>query len=103
MAVFACCKNSVQYGPLDGFFGIHTHPFYGPLDFVWDYLGEPVPEAVWILLKQETVSGSGIQTVQIQFQPGLCPRSHWVSLQRSPNPIVGHRHSLPTNHSHSEL
>ena len=22
----------------------HTQPFYGSLDFVWDYLGEPVPE-----------------------------------------------------------
>jgi len=22
----------------------HTHLFYGPLDFVRDYLGEPVPE-----------------------------------------------------------
>jgi len=22
----------------------HTHPFYGPLDFVLDYPGEPVPE-----------------------------------------------------------
>ena len=38
----------------------HTHPFYGPLDFVWDYLGEPVPEPIWILLKQETVSGNSI-------------------------------------------
>jgi len=25
----------------------HTHPFYGPLDFVQDYLVEPVPEPVW--------------------------------------------------------
>jgi len=33
---------------------------YGPLDFVWDYPGELVPESIWILLKQETVSGSGI-------------------------------------------
>jgi len=38
----------------------HTHPFYGSLDFVWDYPSEPVPEPIWILLKQETVSGSGI-------------------------------------------
>ena len=31
--------------------------------FVWDYPGEPVPERqkpIWILLKQETVKGSGI-------------------------------------------
>jgi len=39
---------------------IYTHPFYGPLDFVQDYPGEPVPKPIWILLKQETVSGSGI-------------------------------------------
>jgi len=38
----------------------HTHPFYSPLDFVWDYPGKLVPEPIWILLKQETVSGSGI-------------------------------------------
>ena len=36
------------------------HPFYGPLDFVRDYPGEPVPEPFWILLKQETVCGSSI-------------------------------------------
>jgi len=42
-------------------------PFYGPLDWVWDYLGEPVPERYnqegktnLDLLEQETVSGSGI-------------------------------------------
>ena len=34
--------------------GRHTHPFNGP--FFWDYLEKPI----WILLKQETVSGSGI-------------------------------------------
>jgi len=37
----------------------HTHRFYGPLDFGQDYPGEPVPEPMWILLKQETVSDSG--------------------------------------------
>jgi len=38
----------------------YIHPFYGSLDFVQDYLGQPVPEPIWILLKQETVSGSSI-------------------------------------------
>ena len=37
---------------------IHTHMFYGPLDFVRDYLGDSVPEPIWILLKQETVSSN---------------------------------------------
>jgi len=35
-----------------------TTPVQWP--FVWDYPGEPVPELIWILLEQETVSGSGI-------------------------------------------
>jgi len=40
----------------------HTqiHLFYSTLDFIWDYSGEPVPEPISILLKQETVSGSDI-------------------------------------------
>jgi len=37
----------------------HIHPFYGPLDFVQDYPVESVPEPILILLKQETVGGSG--------------------------------------------
>ena len=39
----------------------HTHQFNGP--FLRDYPGEPVPERkipIWILQKQETVSGGGI-------------------------------------------
>jgi len=36
------------------------HPFYGPLDFVRDYPGKLLPEPMWILLKQETMSVSGI-------------------------------------------
>jgi len=40
----------------------YTDPFYSPTDFVWDYPGEPVPEPVWILLKQEIVRGDGKST-----------------------------------------
>jgi len=29
------------------------------MDIVRDYPGEPLPEPIWILLKQETASGSG--------------------------------------------
>jgi len=34
----------------------HTHArtFYGPLDIVRDYPGEPVPELIWILLKLDS-------------------------------------------------
>jgi len=49
-----------------------THLFYGPLDFVRDYPVKPIPEPIWILLKQETVSGSGISWAICQSAP--CPR-----------------------------
>jgi len=48
--------TSTKYGVIY----THTHLFYGPLDFVRDCPGELVPEPMCILLKQETVSGSGI-------------------------------------------
>jgi len=38
----------------------HTHVHFMAIWTVQDYPGEPVPEPIWILLKQETVSGSGI-------------------------------------------
>jgi len=38
----------------------YTHLFDGPQDFVWDYPSEPLPKPIWLLLKQERVSGSGI-------------------------------------------
>ena len=48
----------------------HTHTFYGPLDFVQHYPGKLVPETIWILLKQVTMSGSGIScTICKSFAP----------------------------------
>jgi len=53
-------------------------PFYGPLDFVWDYPGEPGSpgtrkvKPICILLKQETMSGSGISWAICKSAP--CPR-----------------------------
>jgi len=36
---------------------IHTHLFYGPLDFVQDYPGELVSEPIWIfLIKRQWVA-----------------------------------------------
>jgi len=32
----------------------YTDPFHSLLDFVWDYLGETIPETTWILLKQDS-------------------------------------------------
>jgi len=50
----------------------HTHLFYVPLDFFWHYPGELVPEPIWILLKRETVSDSGIIWAICKSAP--CPR-----------------------------
>ena len=45
---------------------IHTHPFNGPLSG-WAGTGKVKP--IWILLKQETVSGSGISWATCKFPP----------------------------------
>jgi len=51
---------------------IYIHTFYSTLDFVRNYPGELVPEPIWILLKQETVSGISISwdIMQICTSPG---------------------------------
>jgi len=55
----------------------HTHtPFNGPC---LSYPGEPVPERlnpIWILLKQETVSGSGISWTIMQVCTSLQTDNH---------------------------
>jgi len=38
----------------------HTHPFNGPLSRTTGWAGTRKVKPIWILLKQETVSGSGI-------------------------------------------
>ena len=54
----------------DGWFTQSSvNPFFGPLSFVRDYPGEPVPEPIWILLKQETVNGSGISWAMCKSAP----------------------------------
>ena len=54
----------------------HTHTHlrfmaFCTLHFVLDYPGKTVPEPIWILLKQETVSGSGIRLAICKSAP--CP------------------------------
>jgi len=39
---------------------IHTYPFNGPFSGTYQVSGYQKGKAIWILLKQETVSGSGI-------------------------------------------
>jgi len=62
------------------------HPSYGPLDFVWDYPGEVIPEPMRILLKQETKNGSGISWVICKFAPSprqiTMPVSHHSDFYR---------------------
>jgi len=40
--------------------GLHTHPFNGPFPGLPGWAGTRKVKPIWILLKQETVSGSGI-------------------------------------------
>ena len=40
---------------------VHTHPFNGPLSRTTRVSQYPTGKQIWILLKQETVSGSGIR------------------------------------------
>jgi len=58
----------------------YTHPFYGPLDSVRDYPDDPVPKPIWILLKQETMSSSGIS---------------WAICKSAPQP---RQITMPTSH-----
>ena len=55
----------------------YTHPFNSL--FFRDYPGEPVPERkkpIWILLKQETASGSGISWAIMQVCTSLQTDNH---------------------------
>jgi len=75
----------------------HAHTFYGPLDFVWDYPSEPLPEPVWILLMQETVSGNGISWA-------ICKSALQPDRQSCQHPIMqfltGWIPFLPANQQH---
>ena len=72
----------------------HTHTFYDPLYFVWDYPIQPVPGPIWILLKQETVSGSGISWA-------ICisaPRPRQITIPTSHHSVfTGQMPFLPPN------
>jgi len=84
-----------------------TNLFYGPLDFVRDYTGELVPEPIWILLKDETVSGSGISW-------GICksarrprqPRQHHITqffTGRMPVLLSNQQHQWRTTYGNLEI
>jgi len=67
------------------------HPFYSSLDFVRDYPGELVPEPIWILLKQETVSGSGIRWAICKS----APRPRQITMSASHHSIFYRPDALP--------
>jgi len=47
-------------GNASGFTHTHTHPFNGPFPWLPGWAGTRKVKPIWISLKQETVSGSGI-------------------------------------------
>jgi len=55
-----CCAFAIMSLLSVHFSNTHTHPFNGPLSGLPRYAGTRKVKSVWILLKQETVSGSGI-------------------------------------------
>jgi len=59
---------------------IHTHPFNGPLSRTTQVSRDQKAKPIWILLKQETVSGSGISWDICKSAPGsrqiTTPASH---------------------------
>ena len=78
----------------------HTHaqlPFYDLLHFVRYYPGEPVPEPIWIILKQETVSGSGINWAICKS----APRPRQITMPASHHTVfTGLMPFLPPNQQH---
>ena len=59
----------------------HTHPFNGPFPGLPRWAGTRKVEPIWILLKQETVSGSGISWARCKSAPCsrqiTTPASHY--------------------------
>jgi len=47
----------------------HTHPFNGPLSGTTQVASTRKVKPIWILLKQETVSGSGISWAICKYAP----------------------------------
>ena len=54
---------------LNNFYSTHTHPLNGPLSRTPGWAGTGKVKPIWILLKQETVSGSGISCAICKSAP----------------------------------
>ena len=59
-----CGPDSIRY--------THTHPFNGPLSGTTGWASTRKEKPIWILLKQETVSGSGIRWTMCKSAPRCC-------------------------------
>jgi len=65
-------------GPEMTIYNTHTHIRLWPSRLCLELPGELVPEPIWILLKQETASGSGISWAMCRS--ALCPRHSHTSI-----------------------
>jgi len=70
---------------------IHTHPFNGPFPGLSGSAGTRKVKPIWILLKQETVSGSGISWAICKSAP--CSRQ--ISMPAPHHAVFYRLDSLP--------
>ena len=70
---------------------IHTHPFNGPFPGLSGSAGTRKVKPIWILLKQETVSGSGISWAICKS----APRSRQITMPAPHHAVFYRLDSLP--------
>ena len=66
---FRWFRNLLEFGKYVVLLTAHTHPFKGPLSGLPGWAGTRKVKPIWILLKQETVSGSGISWAICKSEP----------------------------------
>ena len=60
----------------------HTHTFNSPFSGLPGWAGTRKVKPIWILLKQETVSGSGIRWASLHLAPHIYPRQYPTEVKR---------------------
>ena len=70
----------------------HTHPFNGPLSGTTRVSRYQKGKAIWILLQQETVSGSGISWATCKF----APRSRQITMPAPHHSVFYRPDALPS-------
>jgi len=71
----------------------HTHPFNGPFSGTTGWAGTRKVKSIWILLKQEIVSGSGIRWAICKF----APRSRQTTTPAPYHSVFYRPDALPTS------